>query len=374
MKIAVITQDYPSKENIYQSSYIHTRVKEYLSYEEINLDVFSLTNDKAYMYNYEGVNVFCDNLENIFKKANEYDKIFIHFIDHKLIRKLYKMDQFSGKIIVYFHGVECLSFRHRIMNLFSEGIFDFIKYILWNYKQRIIFNIYLRKIEKKFTIDFVFPSMWLKKNAEKDLLYQFKNYKIIPNPVNNKIFKYKKKKSELRFKILVISSFDSYVYGTDKLKKLLLDLINHKKFKKYKDKIDIKIIGKGKLFEKHTKGLKKYEFISIENKFISHKKMVKEFWNYGVFINTKRLDTQNVTMCEAMYTGMTVLSLKYAAIPEFISHQYNGLLAEDLNSLIDLLLLIFENPKKFSEISTNAHNSMQNSLKLKNIAKKDLSI
>jgi glycosyltransferase involved in cell wall biosynthesis len=73
------------------------------------------------------------------------------------------------------------------------------------------------------------------------------------------------------------------------------------------------------------------------------------------------MDAQGVSMCEAMASGLPVISFKIAAIPEFIEHLKTGILvnpfnlqesAEWIDNLVEdynLYLRLSENARKFIE-------------------------
>jgi glycosyltransferase involved in cell wall biosynthesis len=372
VKIALITPGYPSEANKYNLGFVHTRVKNYQN-NNVSVDVFVTGSDIQKNRIYEGVEVFHKSLDSIIDQLNkkDYDGVFIHFINDKLA-KLLSENNFNIPFLIWVHGTEALSFRRRMFNLPSEGIFNFLKYALWNLKQRFFLNKYIELLIKNKNIGFIFPSNWMMKIAKKDLYLKFPTYKIIPNPIDNEVFKYIPKENKHRFNIISIKSFRSYKYGTDILQKIILKFLEDNRFEKYKHVVSFDIFGDGTLFNKHTKKIKEKTNVNIHRKFLTHKEMTTEFSKNGIFINTTRQDAQGVTMCEAMMSGLVVLSSKNTAIPEFIDDKVNGVLCNSIDEFVDELYNLLENPLLFKRISNNTHNNLSKRLSIKNVIDEEL--
>src|SRR5699024_4983643 len=83
-RFLLISNAYPSSENIYRNGFIHRRVKSYLD-KDYKVDVFYLHSSflNADIYTYDGVTVNTGNREHYenFLKINEYDNYLIHFVN-----------------------------------------------------------------------------------------------------------------------------------------------------------------------------------------------------------------------------------------------------------------------------------------------------
>ncbi|MFB5311958.1 glycosyltransferase family 4 protein [Enterococcus gallinarum] len=355
-KTILITPGYPSDKNIYNLAFIHTRVKEY----SFNVDVFVISNDE-YDENFDGVFVHYRKIENIVNQARNYKFILIHFMGHRILKEFINKEIKDKKIIIWIHGTEALSARRRLFNIKAEGYMSFGKYFLWSIKNRVLINMYLRKLNKHNKFGFVFPSSWMKEISEKDLYMNFDNYEIIPNPINDKLFKPSKLDIEKRFKIISIRSYRSYKYGVDILQEIILKFLEDERFINVKDKVEITVLGDGDLFDKNTRLLKDNPFVELHKKFLTQREMAQMFQKYGIFINTTRQDAQGVTMCEAMSSGLVTLNSNNTAIPEFIDGE-NGILCNDVNAFVDSLYDVIENVEKFERISEVATEYIRNNL------------
>ncbi|WP_085506172.1 glycosyltransferase family 4 protein [Thalassobacillus devorans] len=371
MTIALITPGYPSNDNKYNLGFVHTRVKKYISLG-MKIDVFVIVEDKSleYIDYYEGVNVNYCTIDSVFNKIEGYEGIFIHFISHKLAKKLFALN-YNKPILIWVHGTEVISGFRRLFNFKSEGFLAYSKYFLWSIKQRNLLNRYIKNsnVEK---VGFIFPSSWMKSVTERDLKLKLNNSRLIPNPIDKELFYNEGKSTELRFRIISIKSFRSYKYGTDILQEIIAKVNRDVRFKKYQDKLVFEVYGDGKLFDKHTNKLKKFKNVNLYKKFLNHKEMSDVFDSSGIYINTTRQDAQGVTMCEAMMNGLVTVNSYNTAIPEFVMSGYNGELCNSVNDFVDSIYKILESPSLFQKLSANAGKFMLDRCNIDHIVREEL--
>ncbi|WP_346916273.1 glycosyltransferase family 4 protein [Clostridium sp.] len=365
-KTILIATGYPSYENKYNLAFIHTRVKNYKN----NVDVYVIS-DEEYDDCFEGVNVYYRNIHNIVHEVEKSENILIHFMGYRLLGEFVKQNIHSKNVIIWVHGTEALSGWRRLFNLKVDGLLKFVRYFLWSFKNRVLINKNLRRIKKNNKVSFVFPSIWMKEIAEKDLYMKVDKFKIIPNPVDTELFKRDKNEVEYRYNILSIRSYRTYKYAVDILEDIIIAFINDKRFYEIKDKINITIYGDGKLFEKNTQLLKKHKCIKLNKMFLTQKEMSQVFNKNGIFINTTRQDAQGVTMCEAMSSGLVTLNSNNTAIPEFVC-KGNGILCDNIKSFVDALYETIDNKEKYIEISKNASKHVRKTLSVDKICKEEL--
>ena len=90
LKYLLITPGYPSKNNIYNNGFIHSRVLEYLE-NGLDIDIFVVKNiDIKSTYTYEGVSITEGNIGELEKlmNKNEYHKILIHFANYRYMKTI----------------------------------------------------------------------------------------------------------------------------------------------------------------------------------------------------------------------------------------------------------------------------------------------
>jgi len=369
-KLLVIASNYPSENNLYGSIFIHTRLKQYTKY--FNIQVLccqtELQNNESFIY--ENINVFNASSKDEFYKFTKsisYDIVIIHFVTwwmHDFIKSFY------GSIFIWIHGIEVISWIRLLFDFELQNLFKFIKNILSNIYQMFFMHRLFRYSNIKNNIHFIFISNWIYKIAKIDTLSNIKNYSIIPNPIDCYLFNYNNKNPEQRKKILLIRSFDSRKYANDIAIKAIKLLIKDRIF----SDLEFAIYGKGKYFNKLTYDLKFYDNIKLYNTFLFHKDIPLIHKNYGVFLCPTRYDTQGVSMCEAMSSGLVPITSNNSAIPEFVINGISGFYAKSANNIANLIKTLYNNPDTYSIISKNASKSIIEKTNISNIIIKEINL
>ncbi|MDY0257241.1 glycosyltransferase family 4 protein [Gudongella oleilytica] len=365
MKVLVICNEYPEENNLYRNGFVHRRV---VNYKQSGLDskVFVFSEESTREYEFDGVNVTTGNMQ-IYKNLVEFynpDIILVHFIQKSTIDLLNSTNQ-NIPVIIWVHGVEALAWFRRLFN-FKD--FDFIKYIVRNTIQLFRLRNFIKDNPNKY---WVFVSEWMKQIAEMDTFSTIKNYRIIPNVVDEKIFSYKEKKIEDRYRILLIRPFMSRKYANDISVKAIVELSRRKDF----DKFQITIVGSGPLFNSTIRPLRKYDNVEIVNKFLKQEEIKVLHDQNGIFLCPTRQDAQGVSMCEAMSSGLVPISSNNTAIPEYVNNLRTGLLsvnkplevAKNIERLID-------DENLFLELSYNASTDIQSKCSSGVVIKKEIDL
>ena len=351
MKYLVITPGYPKDGDVANCAFVHSRI---INYKKVldDISVFSFKRKVEYnQYTYEGINVIEGNeaeLEKVLLK-NEYDKILIHFADRKNMNIILK-NRKKAKLLIWVHGVEALGWYRRLFLLDIKHITAYIKYIINNTLQlKMMRNLIIKHQD---IIKFIFVSEWMKNVLEHDTVTKgkIKNYAIIPNVIDEEIFKYNKKGENQRFNILSIRSFETKKYANDILVKSILELSKKSNFERY----NFSIYGKGKLFKKTIKPLLQFKNVKIEERFLNKNEIVEEHKKNGIFLAPTRQDAQGVSMCEAMSSGLVPVTSKNTAIPEFVKDKEDGYLTNNYKELAQSIEELGNNEKVFLEMSKNA--------------------
>ncbi len=369
-KYLVLTNIYPSENDLYRNAFVHRRVKLYKEYG-LNVDVYAMKPKGAFLskYEFDGVNIYkgdYESLEILFKN-NKYKKILIHFVNKDMIRVINKYCE-NTPVIVWLHGYEASKWRHRIFNYTEEEIKKYGEMWDKNDEKKMEF---LRSIYTNKKYHFIIVSKWFKGICEKDSQCKILNYSIIPNVVDENIFKYTPKTEDYRRKILSIRSYASNNYANDLTIKAILELSKRDIF----NKLEFNIYGSGILFEDLTSKVRKFENVKIYNKFITQYEIAKLHKENGIFLSPTRLDTHGVSMCEAMSSGLVCISNDVSAISEYLNENC-GILARS-ESYIDIanaIEYLYNNPSIYLKMSENASHYIQDRCGIKNTIKREIEV
>ena len=373
-KYLVLTNVYPSHTDLYRNGFVHRRVKLYQE-KGLDIDVFSLKGKGSVCkYEFDDVNVYEGNKKALteFLRGSNYKKILIHFIDQNMYEAIQQTVP-NTKLIIWIHGVETEKWYRRMFNITNEKQCEAaIAKIEENYKRlRFMNEIYSREDSN---IKFVFVSKWFKEEiAEVDAKAKVKesNYEIIHNIVDTDMFNYVPKSEEQRYKILTIRPFASRKYANDLSVKAILELSKQEYF----NKLQIEIYGEGILFDEIVAPLYKFDNVKINKRFLKQDEIAKLHKEYGIFLCPTRLDSQGVSMCEAMSSGLVPVTTGVTAIPEFVKSDC-GMLSdgESYMGLAKSIDYLINNPEKFKELSQNASNRMKSICSKEIVISKEIEI
>src|SRR5699024_11554196 len=132
-------------------------------------------------------------------------------------------------------------------------------------------------------------------------------------------------------KILSIRPFASKKYANDQSVKSIQALSKASFF----DQLEFHFYGDGVLFDSVLEPIKKFENVFINRGFLLQDEISNLQDAFGIFLCPTRLDSQGVSMCEAMSSGLVHISSNKTAIPEYVTHHLICLLArsEDLHDI-----------------------------------------
>lgn len=101
----------------------------------------------------------------------------------------------------------------------------------------------------------------------------------------------------------------------------------------------------------------------------SVEELVDFYRGHRIFLNTAHWSPVPMSLLEAMSCGCAVVSCKTCAIPEFIYHGYNGLLAENDEEMRECLLSLLKDPSLAVKLGRNARDTIQTKCSLKEFSK-----
>lgn len=367
MDYLLITNMYPKQDDLYRNAFIHRRVINYLDFSQnINISVYVLNNNvkNKITYSFDSINIVEGNNESLIETINRMkpQKLLIHFLDRHMMSII---EQVSIKTIVWVHGVEALGWYRR---LFNFNLKEFPKYALQNTRQMWNFRKFIKHSDTNTS--FVFVSEWMKNILEFDTGTKIKQFDIIPNPIDDRLFQYIEKSPELRKKILLIRPFASKKYANDIAIEAILKLSKEDLF----NDLEFTIYGEGKHFDSLTEPLKKFKNVKLYKNFLKQQEIAMVHKEHGIFLCPTRQDAQGVSMCEAMSSGLVPITSNNTAIPEYVSHKKTGILTTSANEIALNIKHLYNNPSEFAFLSKNASISIQKKCKPELVTSRELEL
>lgn len=348
--VLLVTNHYPSYDDLYRNGFVHSRVRSYQQYN-MNLDVFRLHPGELNSYHeFEGVDVTTGGanvLRHILERGN-YKTILVHFLDSHMWGVLKDLSK-EIKINIWVHGSEVQPWWRRKYNYSDEKSLAIAK------KESAIRQAFWKDVLNPFpsNLNFIFVSQYFADEVMEDLGVSFPDsqYEIIHNPIDTELFNYIEKPIEQRKKILSIRPYASAKYANDLSVEAVLLLSKESFF----DDLEFLFVGDGKLFNETLEPLRNFENVSISKGFLKHSEIAELHKEFGVFLCPTRMDAQGVSKDEAMSSGLIPVSNAVTAIPEFIDVD-SGILAsaESAVEMAQGIKSIYLDSNKFRVLSRNA--------------------
>lgn len=369
-EILVLTNIYPSYDNLYRNAFVHSRVRAYRQ-EGIKVSVYQFQSaQELYFDEFEGITVFRGGASALRKilAQGKICKILVHFFNEEMWEVLKDVSS-SVQIIIWLHGSEIQPWTRRIYNYTTDKELE---------KAKFQSNIRMTFWNKFFytlpnNIHFVFVSKYFANEVMEDYNVTIPNdkYSIINNPIDTNIFYYHEKDKEQRYKLLSIRPFTSRKYANDLTVKCILKLAERKDF----DKFTITIVGNGCLFDELIEPLRHMSNVKLKKTFLTHAEIVSLHQEYGIFIVPTRMDAQGVSRDEAMSSGLVPITNAVAAIPEFVDDSC-GILApaENATAMATGISKLVDNPSLFLTMSKAAAQRVRKQTAANIIIKKELSL
>lgn len=369
--ILLISPGYPSDANKYLFAFVHTRVKEYKKLG-LNIDVATVTSDKSYStYSFEKINInkisYFD-IRNLLQ-VKKYKKIIVHFFTEQYAQILDATDISETDIYLFFHGTDIL---YRDFNKLTAPYFTPISDI--TYEQEKLFQSYdkmIRKYNNLPNVKMIFGTNWAKEESEKQNKIKYNNYEIIPTYINDNIFKYEKKNSELRKKICIIRKYDNIsTYAIDVNVRTILELSRREFF----NDLEFNIYGDGYYHDVLLKPISNFENVHIHKKFLSHDEIAEVHKNHGIALFGTRYETMGVSAAEAAMSGLVVITNAVAAVPEVFDNSDLLCKDEDYIEMADKIERLYYDEKLFERESKKNHDIMKKKYTAKGTLDKEISM
>lgn len=348
MRILVLSARYPSSDNLYANMFVHVRVQRYLALGH-TVAVTSFFTDKP-SYEFEGVSVRCaPDLDSLTSMIGEFspDVLVIHFFQGWMLRKI--IERVRVAIVIWIHAFEAMWWFRRLFNFeFSREFADYVKF-------NTIQMVRLRKLFKYSQrypnrVHVVFVSDWIRRIAQRDTMVSPGSYDVIPNPIDTERFPYVEKDVTLRTRVLLIRPFNSRKYANDIAVSAIQRLSTLAEF----DKFHFSIHGSGRLFGQLTRPMRSLKNVTITEGFRTHREIRDLHAAHGVFLCPTRQDSQGVSMCEAMSSGLVPVTSMSSGIPEFVTDGSTGFLTTGPGGIVAALRRLYHEPQLFAAMSVAA--------------------
>lgn len=353
--IVVICPSYPTAQNPYAGNFIHQRVLAYQSAGQ-SVKVLVPTASTVATGTDKSLGVEVTRLAEADLAAAVRDSpvraIALHSPPLSVLSRLDGLVP-PEMMSVFLHGYETRDYARLLYN-FPKGHMKANAKVL----EPIHFSrmVAARKLFQDPRVNVIFVSEFLRTIAETDVGIKATNAHIIPNYINGDKFKYREKTQDDRFSVLAIRPFVRANYGGDLIIKTLQGLSRHKEFAN----ISFTLRGYGDDFDKAIVPLKDFRNIDVAKGILTQNEIVMLHQKNGVFLCPSRHDTQGVSLCEAMSSGLVPVTNAIGGIPEFVSAD-TGLLARDHNpqTYANLINALIDDPARFQRLSQSTATSMQ---------------
>lgn len=348
--ILILTNTYPSYDNLYRNGFVHTRVRSYAA-QGVRASVFCLKENSPQVFSeFENVDVQAGGSEllDVMLASGQYKTVAVHFLDPSMWAVLkHHLDKL--KIVVWVHGAEVQPWWRREYNYNTPEQLAVAK--MQSHRRIEFWQEVFSNTGKN--IKFVFVSRYFANEVMEDTAVSIEEdrYDIIHNPIDTSIFVYKKKDSDYRKRLLSIRPFASRKYANDLTVEAILLLSE----KPYFDDLDITIMGEGQLFEETLQPLMNLPNVTIKRGFLQHEEISHIHAQNGIFLVPTRMDSQGVSRDEAMASGLVPVTNAVTAIPEFVDETCGILVpAEDAQAMADGIERLYLNPELFQKLSAAA--------------------
>ncbi|MBW6475148.1 MAG: glycosyltransferase family 4 protein, partial [Anaerolineaceae bacterium] len=346
----LLTNHYPSYEDLYRNGFVHSRVRAYRE-RGCKVDVFRLRTDEAVSFHeFEDIDVTTGDQKVLYQmlSTGQYKSVLVHFLDPEMWEVLkHHIDRI--KVFVWVHGAEIQPWHRRDFNYQTEDERSVAK--MKSEKRMAFWKGLLKEIPSNLKL--VFVSKYLADAVMEDLGFVLPEakYSVIHNAINTDTFIFVEKSSEQRKKVLSIRPYASPVYAND-LSVKAIQALSHKPWFK---NLEFRMIGDGKFFIETIEPLREFSNVIIEQRFLNQEEIATLHRQYGIFLCPTRMDSQGVSRDESMASGLVPITNNVAAIPEFVDDTC-GILAEgeDAEALAAGIATLYENPSMFLAMSQAA--------------------
>lgn len=278
------------------------------------------------------------------------DVVLAHFVERSWMPILHAL---AAPTVVWVHGFEATAWHRRVFN--ANDPVRFAAYAARNSRQLVAMRGLVRNPSQLPAIGFVFVSKWLERAVCTDLVSTPSLRAVIPNPVDVDRFTYRVKSADDAWRVLLLRSFRARTYATDLASAAIVRLRDHPSF----DRFSFTVIGEGSRWERDTAPLRSLRNVTLRNEFVPNAQIPALHADHGVFLCPTRFDTQGMSMCEAMSSGLVPITSLRAAIPEYVMDDVTGIVTTSVDGIVDALIALASDPATYLRMSAAAADAMR---------------
>ncbi len=364
----VLTNNYPSYQNLYRNGFVHSRVKGYAE-QGVDVDVLCFgEKEKLGFREFEGQEVLTGDAAVLEKllASGRYRSVLVHFMSPAMWDVL-KCHIDRVRVVCWLHGAEIHPWHRRAFNYTNDAQLQIVK--LESEKRMAFWNSVLKPMHPNLHLVIVSQTFAQEVMDDVGFVLDKNQYSVIHNPIDTDTFSFIEKSESQRKKILSIRPFASRQYANDISVQAILELSKKEFFRE----LEFRIIGDGVLFDETLEPLRQLENVFIEQRFLTHQEIAELHKDYGVFLCPTRWDSHGVSRDEAMASGLVAITTKIAAVPEFIDEKCAFMTApEHAEEIAAAVEVLYMQPAKFCQMSKAASERVNKQTAAKVIIEKEL--
>jgi glycosyltransferase involved in cell wall biosynthesis len=348
MRIALVSETYPSSVNPNNRAFVHARAQLYRSAGH-EVQVFAQQDGEAARWSdFEGTPVARGSIEQLRSMIDAYQPEVVALHTPYAGTDVFRLsDSLVGQapIVVWVHGYEALYTAfygyHRGWRRYAS--------IPWDMHKLRRLRRFLRKCHSV-----VYVSQWLQRNAERGMMYRHPRSHIIHNPIDLSQFKPLAHpascKEESSPRGIALRSLRP-VYGLDIAVRAYAQL----------PETELTIMGTGPLEGSLRDLIAQTESHStLASQALPHAEIPELLRRFDYFVAPSRNETQGLAMCEAMACGLPVVATNVGGIPEFVRDGVDGYLVppESSTQLRTAIHKLVSDPERMQVMGRNARAQM----------------
>ena len=268
----------------------------------------------------------------------EADIIHLHWINHAFLRPrdLSRLKRLNKPIVWTFHDsnaftggchvrYSCPHYQNECGNcpLLKNSAPNDLSHKIWKKKNRAY---------SQLDFSIIAPSFWMKQSVSKSKLLSFRPIRVIPNTLDTAVFKpidKRKAREKAGFKpesFIMLSGFMPSRNDLHKGTPYLLQALDifMKQHKASADQIELLVFG-----NRDEKNLPEFPFkTTFAGTIQDDEKLALYYSAADVFLTPSLEDNLPNTVMESLSCGTPVVAFTTGGIPDMVSHQFNGYLAE----------------------------------------------
>lgn len=160
----------------------------------------------------------------------------------------------------------------------------------------------------------IFVSDHQRRQAEWDLGIQARNAHVIPSPIDTETYQPRVRRSGETRNILLLPSFESRHHANDVAINAISLLSSRMGF----GELRFTVCGSGTRFDDEVRPLRSLPNVTIQNRSFGPAQAASMHYDNGICLHPARLDAQEMTLGNAMASGMVPITHAVAGIPEMV--------------------------------------------------------